>query len=50
MSFYNAAKGAVTNFTRAAALDCAADGIRVNAVCPSLTVTDLTKDMLGDES
>ncbi len=49
MSFYNAAKGAVTNFTRAAALDCAADGIRVNAVCPSLTATDLTKDMLGDE-
>jgi len=49
MSFYNAAKGAVTNFTRAAALDCAADGIRVNAVCPSLTLTDLTRDMLGDE-
>ena len=50
MSFYNAAKGAVTNFTRAAALDCAADGIRVNAVCPSLTLTDLTRDMLGDEA
>jgi meso-butanediol dehydrogenase/(S,S)-butanediol dehydrogenase/diacetyl reductase len=49
MSFYNAAKGAVTNFTRAAALDFAADGVRVNAVCPSLTATDLTADMLGDE-
>lgn len=50
MSFYNAAKGAITNFTRAAALDFAADGVRVNAVCPSLTATDLTEDMLGDES
>jgi len=49
MSFYNTAKGAVSNFTRAAALDCAADGIRVNAVCPSLTATDLTRDMLDDE-
>jgi meso-butanediol dehydrogenase/(S,S)-butanediol dehydrogenase/diacetyl reductase len=49
MSFYNAAKGAVTNFTRAAALDFAADGVRVNAVCPSLTATDLTEDMLSDE-
>lgn len=25
------------------------DGVRVNAVCPSLTETDLTQDMLGDE-
>lgn len=50
MSFYNAAKGAVTNFTRAAALDFAADGVRVNAVCPSLTATDMTEDMLYDES
>ncbi|WP_118183042.1 SDR family NAD(P)-dependent oxidoreductase [Paraburkholderia phosphatilytica] len=49
MSFYNAAKGAVTNFTRAVALDCALDGIRVNAVCPSLTATDLTEDMLADD-
>ncbi|WP_163020680.1 SDR family NAD(P)-dependent oxidoreductase, partial [Pseudomonas viridiflava] len=35
MSFYNAAKGAITNFTRALALDHGADGVRVNAVCPS---------------
>jgi meso-butanediol dehydrogenase/(S,S)-butanediol dehydrogenase/diacetyl reductase len=49
MSFYNAAKGAVTNFTRALALDHGRDGVRVNAVCPSLTATDLTQDMLGDE-
>jgi NAD(P)-dependent dehydrogenase (short-subunit alcohol dehydrogenase family) len=31
---YAAAKGAVVNMTRSIALDCAKDGIRVNAVCP----------------
>ncbi|GGD82398.1 SDR family NAD(P)-dependent oxidoreductase [Caballeronia grimmiae] len=49
MSFYNAAKGAVTNFTRALAMDHGRDGVRVNAVCPSLTASDLTQDMLDDE-
>ncbi|MBK4738864.1 SDR family NAD(P)-dependent oxidoreductase [Noviherbaspirillum pedocola] len=48
LSFYNAAKGAVTNFTRALAMDHARDGVRVNAVCPSLTRTDLTTDMYED--
>lgn len=48
MAFYNAAKGAVSNFTRALALDHGADGVRVNAVCPSLTRSDLTDDMFGD--
>lgn len=33
-SAYNAAKGAVVNYTRALAIDHARDGIRVNAVCP----------------
>ncbi len=45
MSFYNAAKGAVTNFTRALALDHGAEGVRVNAVCPSLTLTDMAGDI-----
>lgn len=45
MSFYNAAKGAVTNFTRALAMDHGADGVRVNAVCPSLTLTDMAGDI-----
>ncbi|MFT3729389.1 MAG: SDR family oxidoreductase [Terricaulis sp.] len=31
---YNAAKGAVVNFTRAAAIDHAREGVRINAVCP----------------
>jgi meso-butanediol dehydrogenase / (S,S)-butanediol dehydrogenase / diacetyl reductase len=49
LSFYNAAKGAVTNFTRALAMDHGRDGIRINAVCPSLTRTGLTEDMYGDK-
>ena len=50
MSFYNAAKGAITNFTRALALDHGADGVRVNAVCPSLTRSELTDDMTDDDA
>jgi meso-butanediol dehydrogenase / (S,S)-butanediol dehydrogenase / diacetyl reductase len=44
-SFYCAAKGAVTNFTRALAMDEAEHGVRVNAVNPSLTYTALTAGM-----
>ena len=47
MAAYNASKGAVTNLTRAMALDLGKDGVRVNAVNPSLTKTGMTKDM-GD--
>jgi meso-butanediol dehydrogenase/(S,S)-butanediol dehydrogenase/diacetyl reductase len=44
-SFYNAAKGAVTNFTRALAMDAAAHGVRVNAVNPSYVRTPMTRGM-----
>ncbi len=44
-SFYNAAKGAITNFTRALALDEAKHGVRVNAVNPSLVYTSMTAQM-----
>lgn len=50
MSPYNAAKGGVVNLTRALALDLGKKGIRVNSVCPSLTRTGMTKDMLKDEA
>lgn len=46
---YNAAKGALTNLTRAMALDHAGDGIRVNAVAPSFTATEMTSGMDEDQ-
>lgn len=49
MAAYNAAKGAVTNLTRAMAMDHGKDGIRVNAVCPSFTKTGMTEDMVNDQ-
>ncbi|HEY3699985.1 MAG TPA: SDR family oxidoreductase [Spongiibacteraceae bacterium] len=45
MAAYNTTKGAISNLTRALAIDHGPDGVRVNAVCPSFTLTDLTKDM-----
>lgn len=41
-SAYNAAKGAVVNYTRTLALDHGKDKIRVNAVCPGFIRTGLT--------
>jgi meso-butanediol dehydrogenase/(S,S)-butanediol dehydrogenase/diacetyl reductase len=49
MSPYNAAKGAVVNLTRALAMDLGKKGIRVNSVCPSLTRTGMTADMMDDK-
>lgn len=50
MSFYNAAKGAVSNFTRALALELGGQGVRVNAVAPALTFTGLTREMKSDQA
>jgi meso-butanediol dehydrogenase/(S,S)-butanediol dehydrogenase/diacetyl reductase len=50
LSFYNASKGAIINFTRALALDHGPDGVRVNAVCPSFTRTPMTEDMQKSRS
>ncbi len=49
MSFYNASKGAITNFTRSLAMDYGAQGVRVNAVCPGMTETDMTSGITDDE-
>ena len=40
---YNASKGAVISFTRALALDYAPNHIRVNAICPGMVETAMTR-------
>jgi meso-butanediol dehydrogenase / (S,S)-butanediol dehydrogenase / diacetyl reductase len=49
MAAYNAAKGAVVNLTNAMALDHGPAGVRVNAVHPSLTVTDMSAGIREDD-
>ncbi len=46
---YCASKGAVVQMTRCMALDHAAEGIRVNAVCPGETHTEMLDRMLQDQ-
>ncbi|EHH67846.1 meso-2,3-butanediol dehydrogenase [Gluconobacter morbifer] len=47
--YYDAAKGGVVSLTRAMALDHGRDGVRINAICPSVTRSEMTKDMLDNE-
>ena len=44
---YNASKAAVINLVRAAAMDYALDGIRINAVAPGPTDTGMTRPLVG---
>lgn len=46
---YNTSKGAVTNMTRAMALDLGKHGVRVNAVAPSVTRTSMSEGIREDE-
>lgn len=46
---YCASKGAVSNLTRAMALDWSAEGIRVNAVCPGVIDTPLTAAAVDEQ-
>ncbi len=41
---YAAAKAGVVNLSRTMALQCAPDGVRVNAVCPGFVETDLNRE------
>ncbi len=50
LAAYNAAKGAVLNYTRTLAIDHARDGIRVNAVCPGPIATPLAGPLLANET
>lgn len=47
---YNASKGAVTNFTRGLALQVGSMGIRVNAINPSITRTDMVEELTSNEA
>lgn len=47
---YNASKAAVTNFVRSLALDWGDRGVRLNAVAPAFTFTELTEGMGRDEA
>ena len=48
MTAYNAAKGAMINFTRGLAFDLGPAGIRVNALAPALTATEEQLAALAD--
>lgn len=43
---YCASKGAVANMSRAMAIDCGPDGIRVNCVCPGIVDTPFNQKIL----
>jgi len=49
MMAYNASKGLVSNMTRALALDVGAKNVRVNAVAPSLTRTDMASGIFEND-
>jgi meso-butanediol dehydrogenase/(S,S)-butanediol dehydrogenase/diacetyl reductase len=49
MTAYNAAKGGLANFTRSLALELGKHGVRVNAVCPTLTASGMSARLLLNE-
>jgi NAD(P)-dependent dehydrogenase (short-subunit alcohol dehydrogenase family) len=49
MGLYAAAKGALLSLTRAAAIEWADQGVRVNAVAPGLTATPLVRTWINEQ-
>lgn len=47
-SAYNATKAAIMNFVQSLALDYGPRGVRLNAVAPALTITDITQAVADD--
>ena len=50
MAVYDASKGAVVNLTRAMALDHGRQGVRVNAVCPTVTETPMSSGVSENQT
>jgi NAD(P)-dependent dehydrogenase (short-subunit alcohol dehydrogenase family) len=49
LAVYTASKGAVLQLTRNMALDYAKYGIRVNALCPGVTATEMTEQVIASD-
>lgn len=50
ISPYGAAKAAVVSLTKSLAVEWAGRGVRVNALCPGWTATELNRNLWGDET
>jgi NAD(P)-dependent dehydrogenase (short-subunit alcohol dehydrogenase family) len=50
ISPYGAAKAAVVSLTKSLAVEWAGHGVRVNALCPGWTATELNRNLWGDEA
>ena len=48
ISPYGAAKAGLVSLTKSLAVEWAAEGVRVNALCPGWTATDLNRNLWGD--